>query len=65
MLIVGLILGHILTIGGCYVTASSINLLLKTNARPVDILKQPLFWGLFSILGGFCFFYIIILNLVK
>jgi hypothetical protein len=52
-----LILGHIFVIGGCYITACGINLLLKTNARPVDIFKQPLFWGLFTIMAGFCFFF--------
>ncbi len=60
MLITGLILGHIFVIGGCYVTVSGINLLLKTNARPIDILKQPLFWGLFLIMGGFCFFHVLV-----
>ena len=65
MTLLGLVCGHIFVIGGCYVTACGINLLLKSQAKPVDILKQPLFWGLFLIMGGFCFFYVIILNLVK
>ena len=54
-----LICGHIAVIGGCYLTAWGINLLLEKPATPADIFGKPLFWGLFAIMGGFCFFAII------
>ena len=52
-----LILGHISVIGGCYLVTWGLNLLPRSTATPADILKKPLFWGMFAIMGGFCFFY--------
>jgi hypothetical protein len=52
-----LIGGHIAVIGGCYLFAWGINLLLDKPATPADIFKGYLFWGLFAIMGGFCFFF--------
>ncbi len=64
--ILGLVLGHIAVIAGCYLTARGINLLLGKPATPAHIFnpKGSVFWGLFAIMGGFCFFYIQMLNLV-
>ena len=58
-LTLALILGHILVIGGCYLTAKGINLLLGKPAAPAHIFnfKGSIFWGLFAIMGGFCFFF--------
>jgi hypothetical protein len=57
-LILAIILGHILVIGGCYLTAKSINILLRKPATPAHIFnfRGSIFWGLFVIMGGFCFF---------
>lgn len=55
--IVILIVAHILFVGGSYLIAWGLNLLPQSKPTPGDILAKPLFWGLISILGGFCFIY--------
>lgn len=52
--IVPLVVAHILFIGGCYLLTRGIYLAVKGSASPRDIFTKPLFWGLISILGGFC-----------
>jgi len=52
-----LILGHIAVIGGCYFTAWGITRLVEKPATPADIFRGYLFWGLFAIMGGLCFFF--------
>ena len=59
--IVALVFAYIFVFGGCYLVAWGINLLMKASASPVDIFTQPLFWGLYSIVGGFCFILTILL----
>jgi len=59
--ILALIFGHIFVIGGCYLLAWNMNRLLKISANPRDILTKSLFWGLIAIMGGFCFFFAILL----
>lgn len=49
-----LILGCILVIGGCYLTAWGFTLLPQSSPAPVDIFTKPLFWGLVDIMGGIC-----------
>lgn len=51
-----LIIGHILVIGGCYLTAWGFTLLPQSKPTAADIFKKPLFWGLLAIMGGFCLF---------
>ncbi|MBA7646534.1 hypothetical protein ES703_54298 [subsurface metagenome] len=60
-----IICGHIAAIAGCYLTAWGINLLPVSTATPADIFGKPLFWGLFAILGAFCFFFPAMLISIK
>jgi hypothetical protein len=46
-----IIIGHILVIGGCYLTAWGFALLPQS---PLDVFMKPLFWGLVAIMGGIC-----------
>lgn len=54
VLVIVLIISHVLFIGGAYLFASGINRLVKGSATAKGVLKSPLFWGLFMILGGLC-----------
>jgi len=54
VLVIVLIVSHVLLIGGCYLLASGISTVVKGRARPKEVLRSPLFWGLFMILGGLC-----------
>jgi len=56
-MLLNIILGHIAVIGGCYLFAWGINRLLEKPATPAHIFKNYVFWGLFAIMGGFCFFF--------
>jgi hypothetical protein len=49
-----LVISHGLLIAGCHLFASGITVLVKGTARAKDVLRSPLFWGLFMILGGLC-----------
>ena len=46
--------GHLCIILGCYLVAWGIYLLPVSKPTFLGILSRPLFWGLFSILGGIC-----------
>lgn len=50
------VFGHGCIIAGCYLTAWGVHLAQVVGSAPtwLQILTQPLFWGLFSILGGIC-----------
>lgn len=48
------IFGHSCLILGCYLIAWGLVLLPVSQPHPVDILKKPLFWGMFSVMGGIC-----------
>jgi hypothetical protein len=54
VLVIVLVVSHILFIGGCYLFASGIHLVVKGSTHAKEILTSPLFWGLFMILGGLC-----------
>jgi uncharacterized membrane protein len=54
LLVIVLIVSHGLFIGGCYLLAAGINMVVKGRAHAKEILTRPLFWGLFMILGGLC-----------
>ncbi len=49
-----LLFGHGAVIAGCYLVTWGIYLLPVSQPTPAHILGRPLFWGLFSILGGIC-----------
>lgn len=49
-----LLFGHGAVIAGCYLVTWGIYLLPVSRPTPAFILGRPLFWGLFSILGGVC-----------
>ncbi len=50
------LLGHITMVIGCLVTAYAIYQLPFINQPPtfIEILDMPLFWGIFTIFGGYC-----------
>lgn len=50
------VFGHTSIVIGCYLTAWGIHLAQIPGSAPtaLQILGMPLFWGLFSILGGIC-----------
>ena len=54
-----IILGHIAVIAGCYLFAYGMNVLLGKPSSPAHIFnfRGSVFWGLFAIMGGFCFFF--------
>lgn len=49
-------LGHVAIVVGCLVSAYGAYQIPFLNAPPtvVDVLDLPLFWGLFTIFGGWC-----------
>lgn len=50
-----LVVGHILLVGGCFIFARGLLLALGSPATPREIfVTKPFFWGLFTLLGGFC-----------
>jgi len=48
------IFGHGCIVVGCYMVAWGIYLVPVSSPTPLGIVGMPLFWGLFSILGGVC-----------
>lgn len=50
------LLGHIVLTAGCLVTAYAIYQIPFLAAPPtiLEVLDLPLFWGLFTIFGGYC-----------
>jgi hypothetical protein len=50
------IFGHGCIVTGCYLVAWGVHLAQVVGSAPtwLQILTQPLFWGLFSIFGGIC-----------
>jgi len=50
------LLGHLATTAGCLVTAYAVYQLPSMQSSPtlVEVLDLPLFWGLFTIFGGYC-----------
>ena len=53
-LVIVLVVSHALFVGGCYLLARGVNLVVKGSAQAREVLTSPLFWGLFMILGGLC-----------
>jgi hypothetical protein len=51
-----IVFGHACIVAGCYLVAWGVHLAQIIGSAPtwLQILTQPLFWGLFSILGGIC-----------
>jgi len=49
-------LGHLAIVAGCLVTAYAVYQIpfLKTGPSLVEVLDLPLFWGLFTVFGGYC-----------
>lgn len=50
------VFGHACIVAGCYLVAWGVHIAQLVGSAPtwLQILTQPLFWGLFSILGGIC-----------
>jgi hypothetical protein len=50
------VLGHIAVAVGCLVTAYALYQIpfLKSPPTFIEVLDMPLFWGIFTIFGGFC-----------
>lgn len=50
------VFGHACIVAGCYMVAWGVHLAQVIGSAPtwLQILTQPLFWGLFSIFGGIC-----------
>ncbi len=51
------LLGHVIVACGCFLTTLGIYLLPYAKPDIAHIFGFPLFWGLFSILGGICTIY--------
>ncbi|MBN1127134.1 MAG: hypothetical protein JXA82_19180 [Sedimentisphaerales bacterium] len=49
-----LIFGHTCIIVGCYLVTLGVYLIPQCQPMFRDIVRMPLFWGLFSIFGGIC-----------
>ena len=49
-----LIFGHACIIIGCFLTTWGIYLLPYSEPTITNIFSRPLFWGIFSIMGGIC-----------
>ncbi|MEN3203739.1 MAG: hypothetical protein ABDK87_08480 [Atribacterota bacterium] len=49
-----LLFGHGCIVLGCFLITWGIYLLPVSQPRLVHILTRPLFWGLFSLMGGVC-----------
>jgi hypothetical protein len=51
-----IMLGHLAVIIGCLVSAYAIYQIpfLKMPPTIIEVIDMPLFWGLFTIFGGFC-----------
>ncbi len=50
------VFGHGCIVAGCYLTAWGVHVAQVVGSAPtwLQIVTQPLFWGLFSIFGGIC-----------
>ena len=59
--IVAIIFVYIFFFGGSYLIASGLNLLVNGSVSPADLFTQPLFWGLYAIMAGFCCIFTILL----
>lgn len=46
--------GHICIVLGCFLITWGIYLLPHSQPTPAHIFGRPLFWGLFSVMGGIC-----------
>ncbi len=49
-----ILFGHLCIFLGCFLITWGIYLLPYSKPTIVDILTKPLFWGLFSLMGGVC-----------
>ena len=49
-----LIFGHVCIVLGCFLITWGIYLLPQSQPTLVHIFFRPLFWGLFSLMGGIC-----------
>lgn len=52
-----LVFGHATVVMGCFLVTWGIYLLPYSQPTLMDIIGRPLFWGLFSIMGGICAIY--------
>ena len=52
-----IIFGHTCVVIGCYLITWGIYLLPHCKPIPAHIFGRPLFWGMFSLLGGVCAIY--------
>ncbi|MHC4461048.1 MAG: hypothetical protein ACYS6W_03735 [Planctomycetota bacterium] len=52
-----IIFGHLLLVTGCLLVTWGVYLLPYSKPTLAHIFGRPLFWGLFSILGGICVIY--------
>ncbi len=52
--IANVLFGHFCIFLGCFLITWGIYLLPYPKPTIVDILTKPLFWGLFSLMGGVC-----------
>jgi len=50
------LLGHIAVTVGCLISAYAVYQIpfIKSPPRLVEVLDMPLFWGLFTVFGGYC-----------
>jgi len=50
------VVGHIALIAGCLITAYALYQIpfLKSPPTLFEVLDMPLFWGIFTIFGGYC-----------
>ena len=53
-LVIVLVVVHILFISGCYLFAFGVNLVVKGLETAKEVVRNPLFSGLFMILGALC-----------
>jgi uncharacterized membrane protein HdeD (DUF308 family) len=49
-----IVFGHAFIILGCFLITWGIYLLPDSNPIPSHIFGRPLFWGIFSLMGGIC-----------
>ncbi|MHC4536696.1 MAG: hypothetical protein ACYS6K_22335 [Planctomycetota bacterium] len=52
-----IVFGHACVITGCFLVTWGIYLLPYCKPKLAHVFGRPLFWGLFSILGGICALY--------
>lgn len=53
-IIVALVFLYIFLFGGGYLVAWGLNLIVKGSVSLPNLFTQPLFWGIYAIMAGFC-----------